>query len=158
MVGMLKGSIAAPSRSEDSSGPWRWGSGRVGWLNERRGHLRRGRSGCRCCYEGFERVGQCRGDWCGAVTGARQTLYRRVSPTGELRPDALRLLGGKKTSQRRAGPPRTWHLNRRSGAPLRALVEPTSAAQMSGICRCGLSCRVAQSESGRGDLDAEVDG
>ncbi len=37
----------------------------------------------------------------------RQTLYRHVSPTGELRPDGLRLLGGKtgtKTSQRRSGP------------------------------------------------------
>ena len=34
----------------------------------------------------------------------RQTLYRHVSPTGELRPDGLRLLGGKKTSRRRAGP------------------------------------------------------
>ena len=33
----------------------------------------------------------------------RQTLYRHVSPTGELRSDGLRLLGGKKTSPRRTG-------------------------------------------------------
>jgi transposase-like protein len=43
-------------------------------------------------------------DLCAELGITRQTLYRHVSPNGEFRPDALRLLAGGKTSQRRAGP------------------------------------------------------
>ena len=42
------------------------------------------------------------GELCKELGITRQTLYRHVSPTGELRPDGLRLLGGKKTSQRKS--------------------------------------------------------
>jgi len=41
---------------------------------------------------------------CKELGVTRQTLYRHVSPAGELRPDGLRLLGGAKTSQRTSGP------------------------------------------------------
>jgi DNA invertase Pin-like site-specific DNA recombinase len=41
------------------------------------------------------------GELCKELGVTRQTLYRHVSPAGELRPDGLRLLDGAKTSQRR---------------------------------------------------------
>ena len=44
-------------------------------------------------------------DLCAEIGITRQTLYRHVSPNGELRPDGHRLLAGGKTSQRRADPP-----------------------------------------------------
>jgi len=37
------------------------------------------------------------GDLCTELGITRQTLYRHVSPTGELRPDGLKLLAGRKT-------------------------------------------------------------
>lgn len=43
-------------------------------------------------------------DLCAELGITRQTLYRHVSPKGELRPDGRRLLAGGKTSQRRVGP------------------------------------------------------
>ncbi|MDQ6616821.1 MAG: recombinase family protein [Actinomycetota bacterium] len=44
------------------------------------------------------------GDLCEELGVTRQTLYRHVSPTGELRPDGLHLLGRANTSQRRSVP------------------------------------------------------
>jgi hypothetical protein len=35
------------------------------------------------------------GELCAELGITRQTLYRHVSPTGELRPDGLKLLAGK---------------------------------------------------------------
>ena len=43
-------------------------------------------------------------DLCAELGITRQTLYRHVSPNGELRPDGRRLLAGGKTSQRRVDP------------------------------------------------------
>jgi DNA invertase Pin-like site-specific DNA recombinase len=43
-------------------------------------------------------------DLCKELGVTRQTLYRHVSPHGELRPDGQRLLAGRKTSQRRSDP------------------------------------------------------
>jgi DNA invertase Pin-like site-specific DNA recombinase len=42
------------------------------------------------------------GELCKELGVTRQTLYRHVSPAGELRPDGLRLLDRGKTSQRRS--------------------------------------------------------
>ena len=36
------------------------------------------------------------GDLCTELGITRQTLYRHVSPTGEIRPDGLKLLAGRK--------------------------------------------------------------
>jgi len=43
-------------------------------------------------------------DLCTELGITRQTLYRHVSPKGELRPDGSRLLAGGKTTQRRVDP------------------------------------------------------
>ena len=43
-------------------------------------------------------------DLCAELGITRQTLYRHVSPNGELRPDGSRLLAGGKTIQRRVDP------------------------------------------------------
>jgi DNA invertase Pin-like site-specific DNA recombinase len=44
-------------------------------------------------------------DLCAELGITRQTLYRHVSPNGELRPDGSRLLAGGKTIRRRVDPP-----------------------------------------------------
>ena len=43
-------------------------------------------------------------DLCTELGITRQTLYRHVSPNGELRPDGLRLLAAGKTNQRKVDP------------------------------------------------------
>ena len=42
------------------------------------------------------------GDLCTELGITRQTLYRHVSPTGELRPDGLKLLAGRKAQEDRS--------------------------------------------------------